>query len=107
MYVVLIFGFAFYPAPFNFMEPAICPSGTTIDRETVRQNFSRKNSYIKCRNQEGETVDVTGRMLLMGLLPFAIGLLFISLSFRTKSPAKQQGDYHINVIGGSFRKPGR
>jgi hypothetical protein len=98
LYVVFILGLAFYPAPFNFTESVICPPGMMIDEETVKRNFSRKNSYVKCRNQEGEVVDVTGRMLLTGLVPLSIGLLFMLFSFRGKPLPKQETDYHPNVI---------
>jgi hypothetical protein len=59
-----------------------------IDEETAKQNRSRKNSYIKCRSQDGEIADATGRTLLIGMAPLSIGLLLIIFSFRASGSRK-------------------
>lgn len=98
-YIVLIVGISFYPAPFKFMEPAVCPPGMTFDEETAKQNRGRRNSYAKCRSESGEIVDVTGRLLLVGLIPFSTGLLFILFSVRTKTLPKEESRRQAAVFG--------
>ena len=98
MSVVLILGISFYPKPFKFMESVICPSGMTIDEETVNRNLSRRNSSTNCSNQQGEIVNVTGRLLLISLIPLSIGLLSILFWARTTPLPKEESQFQINVI---------
>jgi hypothetical protein len=98
MAVLLIFGMSFYPKSFKFMESFICPSGMTIDEETTNRNLSRRNSSINCSNQQGEIVTVTGRLLLISLVPLSIGLLFFLIWTRTIPLPKEKAQLQINVI---------
>ena len=85
IFLALILSGSFYPKTLTFIEPVLCPTGTRLDDEIVERNLSRRNSQTTCRADNGEIVYVTGRLLIIGLIPLLSSFLLLAAQSRIKS----------------------
>jgi hypothetical protein len=88
---VLFISVQFFPGVVSFLEPVLCPEGTHLASEIEEQEDLRGNitaSYSVCVGENQETVDVTGKMLLiLACLP-TLGVILLVI-WAVISPGKK------------------
>ena len=94
--IALLVGVLRYPP--SFTESLLCPNGMTLDEEEVTRNRSRKNQAMACRNQAGETLDVTGRLLMIFLVPFSASLLLLIFGSSRKPTANEAISHRFVIV---------